>query len=82
VLNTLETIAHDRYVPPYAMAQIHLGLGRWDDALDWLERAYEARDVHLILVPVDPKWNPLRNDARLVALLKRCGFTKSDLPVR
>jgi DNA-binding winged helix-turn-helix (wHTH) protein/Flp pilus assembly protein TadD len=82
VLSTLETIAHDRYVPPYAMAQIHLGLGQWDDALDWLERAYEARDVHLILVPVDPKWNPLRNDARLVALLKRCGFTKSDLPVR
>jgi DNA-binding winged helix-turn-helix (wHTH) protein/Flp pilus assembly protein TadD len=81
-LNTLKTIAHDRYVPPYAMAQIHLGLGQWDDALDWLERAYEARDVHLILVPVDPKWNPLRNDARLVALLKRCGFTKSDLPVR
>jgi DNA-binding winged helix-turn-helix (wHTH) protein/Flp pilus assembly protein TadD len=82
VLSTLETIAHDRYVPPYAMAQIHLGLGQWDDALDWLERAYEARDVHLILVPVDPKWNPLRNDARLVALLKRCGFTKSALPVR
>ena len=76
VLNTLEAIARDRYVPPYAMAQIHLGLSQWDHTLEWLERAYDARDVHLILLPVDPKWNPLRGDAGFVALLKRCGFSK------
>src|SRR5947207_5673246 len=35
VLNTLEAIARDRYVPPYAMAQIHLGLGDGDLALEW-----------------------------------------------
>jgi DNA-binding winged helix-turn-helix (wHTH) protein/Flp pilus assembly protein TadD len=82
VLNTLETIARDRYIPPYAMAQVHLGLGHWDHALEWLERAYNARDVHLILLPVDPKWNPVRNDTRFLALLKRCGFTTSALHVR
>ncbi len=82
VLNTLETIARDRYVPPYAMAQVHLGLNHWDDALKWLERAYDARDVHLILLPVDPKWNPVRDDARFAAMLKRCGFTTSALHIR
>jgi DNA-binding winged helix-turn-helix (wHTH) protein/Flp pilus assembly protein TadD len=82
VLNTLEAIARDRYVPPYAMAQVHLGLRHWDHSLGWLERAFDARDVHLVLLPVDPKWDPVRGDPRFVALLKRCGFTTSPVDVR
>jgi len=82
VLNTLEAIARDRYVPPYAMAQVHLGLRHWDRALEWLERACDVRDVHLVLLPADPKWDPVRGDARFVALLKRCGFTTPALDVR
>jgi DNA-binding winged helix-turn-helix (wHTH) protein/Flp pilus assembly protein TadD len=82
VLNTLEAIARDRYVPPYAMAQVHLGLRHWDHALEWLERACEVRDVHLVLLPADPKWGPVRGDARFVALLKRCGFTTPALDIR
>ena len=74
VLKTLEVIARDRYVPPYAMAQVHLGLGNLHEAQLWLERAYEARDVHLVLLPVDPKWNPCRSDARFMGLLRRCAF--------
>jgi hypothetical protein len=41
---------------------------------DFLEKAYLARDVHLMYLPVDTKWDPYRRDARLVALLTRCGF--------
>ena len=74
VLKTLEVIARDRYVPPYAIAQVHLGLGNLEEAQQWLDRAYEARDVHLVLLPVDPKWNPCRSDARFKQLLARCGF--------
>ena len=80
MLNTLETIARDRYVPPYAMAQVHLGLRHWDAAMEWLERAYDARDVHLILLPVDPKWNLVRDHTRFVALLKRCGLHQTGTP--
>ena len=82
VLNTLEAIARDRYVPPYAMAQVHLGLRHWDHALEWLDRACDVRDVHLVLLPADPKWDPVRGDDRFVALLKRCGFTTPALDVR
>lgn len=82
VLQTLETIARERYVPPYAMAQVHLGLGQQKQALDWLDRAFEVHDVHLILLPADPKWDPVRGDARFVALLKRCAFTTPALHVR
>jgi DNA-binding winged helix-turn-helix (wHTH) protein len=80
VLDTLDVIARDRYVPPYAMAQVHLGLGNLDKAMEWLERAYDVRDVHLVLIPVDPKWDPCRSDARFAGLLAKCAFFPSGLP--
>jgi hypothetical protein len=47
VLSTLEAIAHERYVPPYAFALIHAGLEHRERALEWLEHAYTVRDVIL-----------------------------------
>ena len=76
VLSTLEAIARERYVPPYAMALVHAGLGESELALEWLERAFAMRDVHLAFLPVDPKWDAFRAGIRFAALLKRCGFTQ------
>jgi tetratricopeptide (TPR) repeat protein len=75
VLKTLEAISRERYVPPYAMALVHAGLGQSGLALEWLERGLEKRDVHLTFLPVDPKWDGFRREAGFVALLARCPFT-------
>jgi tetratricopeptide (TPR) repeat protein len=72
VLDTLQSLARERYVPPYAMALVHAGLKENDKALEWLERALEVRDVHLVFLPVDPKWDSLRGDTRFQDLLQRC----------
>jgi TolB-like protein/Flp pilus assembly protein TadD len=74
VLRTLEAIARERYVPAYAMALVHAGLGDRDAAFEWLERAFQTGDVHLLFVPADPKWDAFRGDARLNALIAKCGF--------
>jgi TolB-like protein/DNA-binding winged helix-turn-helix (wHTH) protein/Flp pilus assembly protein TadD len=74
VLEALEVIGRERFVPPSALALVHAGLGDRDAAFAWLAKAYDVRDVHLIFLPVDPKWDPYRNAPRFVALLKRCGF--------
>src|SRR5260370_25020269 len=71
VLSTLEALSPERYVPPYATALVHVGLGQHDSALDWLERAYDA---HGVFVPVDPKWDSFRADEHFADLLRRCGF--------
>lgn len=76
VLHTLEAVSRERYVPPYATALVHAGLGNEDRALEWLERAYQVRDVHLAFLTVDAKWDPLRADPRFAALLDRCGFIR------
>ena len=76
VINTLQAASRERYVPPTAIALIHVGLGNHEETFEWLERAYEERDVHLIFLPVDPKWDAVRTDPRFASLLTRCGFDK------
>ena len=81
LLGALELASRQRYVPPYALALVHAGLGDADAAFEWLERAYAARDVHLMFLTVDVKWDRYRSDPRFGDLLARCGFTTIDTPV-
>ena len=81
VLNTLAAVSRERYVPPYATALVHAGLGLHDQALDWLDRAYDTHDVHLLLLSVDPKWDMLRADTRLPMLIERCSFDRIRTPL-
>ena len=54
VLATMDVSAARRsYVPPYAFALVHAGLGERDLSLSWLERAEKAHDVHLVALRVD-----------------------------
>jgi tetratricopeptide (TPR) repeat protein len=76
VLRTLQGIARERYVPPYAMALVYAGLGQPDPVFDWLDRAYVARDVHLVRL-ADPKWDPFRDDPRFRALVERCDLMRT-----
>lgn len=77
VLSQLEADSRVRYVPPYAMALVLAGLGESTQMFERLDQAYAARDVHLIYLPVDPKWDPYRADPRFAAVLRRCGFPTS-----
>jgi DNA-binding winged helix-turn-helix (wHTH) protein/tetratricopeptide (TPR) repeat protein len=74
VLTMLAALSRERFVPPYALALVHAGLGQKDFAMEWLERAWAARDVHLTFLPVDPKWDVFRAEPRFAALLSRCEF--------
>ncbi|MEJ7713595.1 MAG: tetratricopeptide repeat protein [Pyrinomonadaceae bacterium] len=70
-LRELRAISEQRYVPPYNVALVHYGLGNSDETLRWLERACEERDVHMVLLGVDPKWDALRDKPRFINLLAR-----------
>jgi hypothetical protein len=76
VLETLAAASRQRYVPPYAFALIYAGLGDRDKAFEWLDRAYDVKDVHLMFLTVDSKWDPYRSDPRFAALLARCDFMR------
>lgn len=63
-----------RYVPPTDIAIMYMGLGDTDEALAWLEKGLEERDVWMTFLSVLPFWDPLRDDPRFVSLLKRVGL--------
>ncbi len=75
VLKTLAATSRIRYVPPYATALVYAGLDDREAMFEFLEKAYVARDVHLMYLPVDMKWDPYRTDPRFIDLVARCGFT-------
>ncbi|MDT4965527.1 MAG: eukaryotic-like serine/threonine-protein kinase [Acidobacteriota bacterium] len=64
-----ELIAQQRYVSPYSIALIYVGLGEKDQALEWLDRAYEERDESYVHLKVDPRLDALRQDPRFIERL-------------
>ncbi len=74
VLLELEQRSAERNVPPNAVAVVYLGLGDIEVALTWLERAYRERDVHLLELGVEPKWDEARNHPRFRELVRAIGL--------
>jgi eukaryotic-like serine/threonine-protein kinase len=64
-----ERVGH-HYVRPTLFAFVHLGLGEHDQALGWLQRGYEERDVWMIALKTDPGFDAVRDDPRVVALME------------
>jgi TolB-like protein len=50
-----------------------LRLGDYKMALDWLDRSYQNHEYWLLFLNVDPESDPLRNDPRFQAIMKKIG---------
>jgi serine/threonine-protein kinase len=55
----------------YQIAEIYIGLGEATRALDWLERAFEGRAGYLSYLNVAPEMDPLREEPRFQALVRK-----------
>jgi serine/threonine protein kinase/tetratricopeptide (TPR) repeat protein len=69
VLDKLNELSKQEFVPAMARAVVHVGLGEKDKAFEWLDKAYEERFV--IQTKPDPEFDPLRSDPRFTDLLRR-----------
>jgi serine/threonine-protein kinase len=74
VLRKLEAYALERYVSPLEFAWIQFALGDVDLGFQWLTKAVHDRSFDLISLKVDPRFDPLRDDARFKPLLKQLGL--------
>jgi serine/threonine-protein kinase len=71
LLEWLEAEATRAYVSAYDLALIHGALGSADRACTLLDRAYDDHASFLPFVGVDARFDRLRSDARLQALVRR-----------
>jgi TolB-like protein/Flp pilus assembly protein TadD len=74
VLKQLNALSSQRYVSPYDIAMVHVGLQETDEAFAWLQRAFEQRSLWLGYLNVEPQLDRLRSDQRFQALLRRVGL--------
>jgi serine/threonine-protein kinase len=75
LLAELHQAAQKDEVADTVVATVHLGLGEKEQALDWLERGYQAHDWHLTLLKAEPVFDPLRDEPRFKDLLRRMNFS-------
>ena len=71
VLRDLTERARTEYVSPYHMAYVHTGLGEYDEAIGWLEQAYEKRAGNISGIKGSFLFAPLRTQPRFIALLRK-----------
>jgi TolB-like protein/DNA-binding winged helix-turn-helix (wHTH) protein/tetratricopeptide (TPR) repeat protein len=62
------------YVAPTPFVDAYLGLGDNEQALAWLDRAYQEQSNILQLIKVHPFLDPLRGDPRFADLVHRVGL--------
>ncbi len=74
VLSELGARRREGYVRAFFFGLARVGLGEVDEALDWLEKGYEERDIWLTWLKQDPTFDSLRSEPRFIALLKKIGF--------
>jgi TolB-like protein/tetratricopeptide (TPR) repeat protein len=79
MLDDLLPLAENNHFPAGNIAAIYLGLGDYDKAFAWWDRAI---DVHAtVFLKADPIYDPVRSDPRLARLLMRMNLNDSPAPV-
>jgi eukaryotic-like serine/threonine-protein kinase len=73
-LDQLRTLSKQKYVSPAFFAIVYTGLGQKDQALQWLEKAYEERSRYIPLLKTGSIWEPLSADPRFIDLTRRVGL--------
>jgi pentatricopeptide repeat protein len=74
LLDELKRRQQTSYVAAAPFVNAYLGLDDNEQALAWLERAYQEQSNMLQLIKVHPYFDPLRGDPRFVDLVHRVGL--------
>jgi len=76
LLQELKRRRETGYVPAAAFILAYLGLGDYEQAFFWLEKAYNEQSNILQFLKVHPLFDPVRSDPRFVDLLRRVGLDR------
>jgi eukaryotic-like serine/threonine-protein kinase len=71
ILSQLDALSKRRYVSPLYFAIVYAGLKDNDKAIEYLNKAFDARHPGLVLIRIEPMFDALRADERFKTLIKR-----------
>jgi tetratricopeptide (TPR) repeat protein len=70
-LSQLDALSKRRYVSPLYFANVYAGLKENDKAIEYLNKAFDARHPGLVLIRIEPMFDGMRSDGRFTQLTKR-----------
>jgi TolB-like protein/Tfp pilus assembly protein PilF len=70
LLRDIEETSHRRHVSPYWLSIVYTALEDYDTAFALLSKGIEERDVWMVWLKVEPRFDPLRPDPRFDSLLR------------
>ncbi|HKB99193.1 MAG TPA: winged helix-turn-helix domain-containing protein [Terriglobales bacterium] len=73
-LSDVQRTATTKYVSPIEFAFCYARLGRKDETIRYLERAYQEHTPFLVHLPHDPSFYFVHSDARYQAIIKKMGL--------
>ena len=76
ILDELTVLSRTEPVPSFQLALVRLGLGRFEEALTWLEKAFEERAGWFPYIRQESFFDPLRGHPRFQDLVRRLNFPK------
>jgi TolB-like protein/Flp pilus assembly protein TadD len=74
VLRQLHVLSQKRYVSPYHIALVYIGLGETDRAFEWLDKAVAERSPNLVMLNRPGAMDRLRSDPRFAEIKRRVGL--------
>src|SRR5262245_34464090 len=74
LLKKLNARSKVAFVDPYLMATVYIGLNEKTRALEFLEKAYEAKSAFMVSLAGEPKWDGIRSGHYFNVLVKLVGF--------
>jgi tetratricopeptide (TPR) repeat protein len=74
MVEELTAMAKQRYVSPYSFTIAYAGLEKYDEAIAALEKTLDEHNAWAYFIPVDPRFDGLRQDARFGPLVERYGL--------
>jgi TolB-like protein/DNA-binding winged helix-turn-helix (wHTH) protein/Flp pilus assembly protein TadD len=74
LLEKLKRRQQKGYIPAAAFVNAYLGLGDKEQAIAWMERAYQEQSMILQYLKVHPFFDPVRDDPRFKDLVRRVGL--------
>jgi tetratricopeptide (TPR) repeat protein len=75
VLTRLLDLAARYTVQPGLIALVFVALNQDEQALAWLEKAYQQHSPMMIWLKVDPRFDPIRQNPRFENLMRRVGLS-------
>jgi hypothetical protein len=73
-IDELRRLAKGNHPSPFNVASVYVGLRDNDQAIDWLERAVEARNWEMPMLKASPAFDTIRSDPRFQTLVARVGL--------